>query len=201
MCGIGLPIRAAAERSLAARATRFPPLQAAHATFSQEREVSLVDEVLRAEGSLTLEAPDRMRLVLTDPERLTIAADGDHVTVLDAAGAPLPLPPELSGVTRFARTLTDLLLGGTGPQAFSETWSGPDSVRLVPTDGESPFAAIALRFPSSGPLPEEVILTERNGDRTTIHLRAVELKTRDDLGKGTASREPTARTPSRGVKP
>ena len=181
----------AAEPSLAARAARFPPLQAAHAAFIQEREVSLVDEVLRAEGSLTLETPDHMRLVLTDPERLTITADGDRVTVLDAEGAPLPLPPELAGVTQFAHALTDLLLGGRATRAFSETWSGPDAVRLVPADAASPFAAIALRFPPSAPLPDEVVLTERNGDRTTIRLSGVQLTNR----AASSARTPAPRTP------
>jgi outer membrane lipoprotein-sorting protein len=173
----------AAELSLAARAARFPALASARADFIQEREVSLVDEVLRAEGALTLAAPDRMQLVLTAPERLTIAAAGDAVTVLDADGKPLPLPPELSGVTQFARALTDLLLGGRTSHAFAETWAGPDAVRLVPADAASPFAAIALRFPANAPLPEEVVLTERNGDRTTIRLRALEVTPRDPGGK------------------
>lgn len=192
LCGALAPRPgAAAELSLAARAARFPPLASARADFIQEREVSLVDEVLRAEGALTLAAPDRMRLVLTAPERLTIAAAGDHVTVLDADDKPLPLPPELSGITQFARALTDLLLGGRTSHAFAESWSGPDAVRLVPADASSPFAAIALRFPANAPLPEEVVLTERNGDRTTIRLRTLEVTARDANGTAPPHAAPT----------
>jgi len=206
--GGGVPCAGAAEPprdtvglSLAARAARFPPLRAAHATFNQEREVSLVDEVLRAGGTLTLETPDKMHLALTDPERLTIIAEGDRVTVLDANGTALPLPPEMAGVTQFAHALTDLLLGGRATGEFTEAWSGPDAVRLVPADAASPFAAIALRFPHAAPLPEEVVLTERNGDRTTIRLSDVHVTARDAGGNapspsGTRSSRPTpARTP------
>lgn len=165
----------ASECSLAARAARFAAVQSASADFAQEREVSLVDEVLRASGTLSLQAPDAMRLTLVAPERLTLVAGGGTVTVLDAAGTPLPLPPEFSGFTHFARALTELLLGGRSPDRFEERWQGPDAVILTPRDQASPFAEIALRFPPTGPLPEEIVLRERAGDRTTIRLTAIRL--------------------------
>ena len=166
---------ATAERSLAARAARFPPVQSASADFTQEREVSLVDEVLRASGTLSLQAPEAMRLALVAPERLTLVADGAAVALLDAAGAPLPLPPEFSSFSHFARALTDLLLGHRSPDRFEERWQGADAVSLIPRDAASPFAEIALRFPPAGPLPEEIVLRERGGDRTTIRLTAIRL--------------------------
>src|ERR1700752_2963681 len=81
----------AAERSLSARAARFPRVQSAQAEFTQERVVSLMDEVLRATGHIDLRAPDTMRFTLAEPERLTIAAHGAHVRVSDAKGAALPI--------------------------------------------------------------------------------------------------------------
>jgi outer membrane lipoprotein-sorting protein len=165
---------AAVEPSLAARAARFAPVASAVAAFAQEREVSLVEEVLHARGTLALGAPDRLRLELEAPEPLTLVAAGDRVAVLDAAGAPLPLPPEVAGLGRFAHELTALLLGGA-PGRFGERWRGPDAVTLVARDAASPYAEIALRFPPDGPLPEEIVLRERGGDRTTIRLRAIRL--------------------------
>jgi len=170
----------AAEPSLAGRAARFPPVRSARADFMQEREVSLVDEVLRASGTLSLQAPEAMRLVLVAPERLTLVADGATVTLLDASGTPLPVPPEFSSFGHFARTLTDLLLGGRSPERFfEEHWQGPDAVSLTPHDAANPFAEIALRFPPVGPLPEEIVLRERTGDRTIIRLRAIRLNPAD----------------------
>jgi len=167
---------ATAERSLAARAARFPLVQSASADFTQEREVSLVDEVLRASGTLSLQAPEAMRLALVAPERLTLLADGATVILLDAAGTPLPLPPEFSSFGHFARALTELLLGGRSPErVFEERWQGPDAVSLTPHDAASPFAEIALRFPPTGPLPEEIVLRERSGDRTIIRLTTIHL--------------------------
>jgi len=164
------------ERSLAARAAQFAPVQSASADFAQEREVSLVDEVLRASGTLSLQAPEIMRLVLTAPEHMTLAADGATVTLLDAAGAPVPVPPEFSSFRHFARALTELLLGGQSPgRFFEEHWQGPDAVSLTPRDTANPFAEIALRFPPDGPLPYEIVLRERGGDRTIIRLTAIRL--------------------------
>lgn len=159
-------------QSLAARARRFPPVTASRAAFEQEREVSLVDEVLRASGTIALRAPDHMRLELTAPERLTIAVDGETLTVLDAKGAPIAVPPEFSGFARFGHVLTDLMLGGKALAQFHEEWHGPDAVTLRPDDETaSPFTEVALRFPPDGPLATEIVLRERGGDRTTIHLR------------------------------
>ena len=160
-----------ASRSLAARARRFPPLTSVRATFEQEREVSLVDEVLRATGVIALRAPDHMRLELTAPEPLTIAVDGETLTVLDARGTPVAVPPEFSGFARFGRVMTDLMLGGKGPAELREEWHGPDAVTLVTQGSASPFSDIELRFPPDGRLPTEIVLRERGGDRTTIRMR------------------------------
>jgi outer membrane lipoprotein-sorting protein len=167
---------ATAAPSLAARAARFPAVRAARASFEQEREVSLVEEVVRARGSIALRAPDTMRLDLTEPESLTLVATGSRVTVLDANGATVPLPPEASGLADFARELTALLLTGRPSAPVEERWDGPDAVTLVPQAGRGPFAEIALRFPSDAPVPREIVLRERGGDHTTIRLRGLQLE-------------------------
>jgi outer membrane lipoprotein-sorting protein len=165
---------AESEWSLAARAARFPKVRSASAAFTQEREVSLVDEVLRASGMLALKAPDAMHLELTSPEPLTLIATGSAVAVLDAGGKPVPVPAELSGLPRFARDLTDLLLGGRIAGRFAERWDSPDAVVLTPREEGGPFVEVALRFPAGRALPEEIVLRERGGDRTTIRLHDVE---------------------------
>jgi outer membrane lipoprotein-sorting protein len=163
--------------SLASRAARFPPVESARAQFSQEREVSLVDEVLHARGTLALKAPDSMRLELTEPERITILADGTTVTVLDSNGQPVPLPPEMSGFGQFGRSLNELMLGRKAPEQFTERWENRDTVTLVPESAAAPFSEITLRFPPDRPLPAEIVLRERNGDRTTIRMEALEVTT------------------------
>lgn len=162
--------------SLATRAARFPALRTATADFAQERDVSLVDEVLHAQGTLTLAAPASFRLDLTAPEAMALIAAGPAISVVDAQGKTLPLPPEVSGLAAFARTLTDLLLGARSPEGFTEHWRDPDTVVLTPQqEAASPFAEITLRFPASGPLPEEIVMRERGGDRTTIRLHGIAL--------------------------
>jgi outer membrane lipoprotein-sorting protein len=158
-------------QSLAARARRFPPFTSARAAFDQERQVSLVDEVLRASGTIALRAPDHMRLELTAPETLTIAVDGDTLTVLDAKGAPIAVPPEFSGFARFGHVLTDLMLGQKAPDLFHEEWHGPDAVTLRTDAAEAPFSDITLRFPAGSQLPTEIVMRERGGDTTTIRMR------------------------------
>ena len=135
------------------------------------RQVSLVDEVLRASGTIALRAPDHMRLELTAPETLTIAVDGDTLTVLDAHGAPIAVPPEFSGFARFGHVLTDLMLGQKAPDLFREEWHGPDAVTLRTDAAEAPFSDITLRFPAGGRLPSEIVMRERGGDTTTIRMR------------------------------
>jgi outer membrane lipoprotein-sorting protein len=162
--------------SLATRAARFPPLRTATAEFDQEREVSLVDEVLRAKGRLALAAPAAFRLDLTAPEPLTLIAEDKTLTVQDALGKTLPLPPEFAGLATFARTLTDLLLGSRSPEGFDQSWRDADTVVLLPQTGTaSPFSEITLRFAPTGQLPDEISMRERGGDRTTIRLHDVAL--------------------------
>jgi len=126
---LSTPALAAADDapSLATRGRRFPRFTSARAAFEQEREVSLVDEVLRASGTIALRAPNHMRLELTAPEALTIVVDGDQLTVLDAKGTPVAVPPEFSGFARFGHVLTDLMLGEKGPDLFHEEWHGPNA--------------------------------------------------------------------------
>ena len=174
--------------SLATRGRRFPPFTGARAAFEQEREVSLVDEVLRASGTIALRAPNHMRLELTAPEALTIVVDGDLLTVLDAKGAPVAVPPEFSGFARFGHVLTDLMLGEKGPDLFREEWHGPNAVTLRTAAAEAPFTEIALQFPPDGRLPTEIVLRERGGDKTTIRMRPL-----PDAGPTPADQLPSKR--------
>ena len=166
----------ATKPSLAARATRFAKVSAATADFVQEREVSLVDEVLHARGTLALAAPASFRLDLTTPEPMTLVVTGATMTVVDAVGKVMAVPAEFTGLAAFARTLTDLMLGTRPPHGFTETWRDADTVVLTP-DAEvaSPFNEITLHFPANGPLPETIAMRERGGDRTTIRLEHVAL--------------------------
>jgi len=162
--------------SLAARATRFAKVTSATAGFVQEREVSLVDEVLHARGTLALAAPASFRLDLTEPEPMTLVVAGASMTVVDASGKTMPVPAEFTGLAAFAHTLTDLLLGTRPPHGFAEAWRDADTVVLTP-DAEvaSPFSEITLHFPANGPLPESIAMRERGGDRTSIRLEHVAL--------------------------
>lgn len=162
--------------SLAARAARFQRVERATADFVQEREVSLVEEVLHARGTLALAAPASFRLDLAAPEAMTLVAAGSTMTVVDAAGKTMPVPAQYTGLATFARTLTDLLLGTRAPHGFSETWRDADSVVLTPAaDAASPFTEITLQFAPESPLPETIAMRERSGDRTTIRLEHVVL--------------------------
>jgi len=166
----------AAPPSLASRAARFPKVERATADFVQEREVSLVDELLHARGTIALAAPASFRLDLTEPDRMTLVAAGAAMTVVDTDGKAMAVPAEYAGLAAFARTLTDLLLGTRAPHGFGETWRDDDTVVLTPAgDTASPFAEITLRFSPRSPLPETVVLRERNGDRTTMRLEHVVL--------------------------
>jgi outer membrane lipoprotein-sorting protein len=187
--------------SLATRAARFPALRTATAALEQEREVSLVDEVLKAQGTIALSAPASFRLDLTTPEPLTLMADGATVTVVDAAGKTLPIPSEVAGLASFARTLTDLLLGNRSPEGFSQRWRDADAVVLTPAAGApSPFTEITLRFPPDGPLPTTIEMRERGGDRTTIRLNAIVLNPPLDPARFKAPvTAPAARSDAKGT--
>jgi outer membrane lipoprotein-sorting protein len=173
---VAIAAPAADAPSLATRAARFPTIRTASASFDQEREVSLVDDVLHANGTLALAAPASFRLDLAEPEKMTLIAAGKAMTVVDTEGKTLPVPPEVAGLAAFAQTLTDLLLGARPPRGFREEWRGADTVVLTPqSETASPFTEITLRFPAEGPLPQQITLRERAGDSTTIHLHGVML--------------------------
>lgn len=157
--------------SLATRAARFPAVRTATADFTQEREVSLVDEVLRASGTIALAAPASFRLDIAAPEPMTLVTAGTTTTVIDAAGKATAIPAEFAGLAAFAQTLTDLLLGNRAPGGFREEWRDPNTVVLTPTSADTgPFSEITLAFPPNAPLPQTITLRERAGDRTTIRL-------------------------------
>jgi outer membrane lipoprotein-sorting protein len=166
-----LPPLGAAEPTLAARAARFPALATATAAFTQEREVSLVDDVLRSTGTIALRAPDTVRLEVDSPEKLALVAQGSTLSVIEADGRARPLPAEHAALGRFARQLLDLLFKGEAPGAFDQHWEGADAVTLEASDPTAPYDEIRMRFPADGPLPDEIVLRERGGDRTTIHLQ------------------------------
>lgn len=157
--------------SLATRAARFPAVRSVTADFTQEREVSLVDEVLRAHGTIALAAPASFRLDVAAPEPMTLVTEGTTTTVIDAGGKATAIPAEFAGLAAFARTLTDLLLGNRAPGGFREAWRDPNTVVLTPTTTDAgPFSEITLVFPPNAPLPDTITLRERAGDRTTIRL-------------------------------
>jgi outer membrane lipoprotein-sorting protein len=177
----------AAGSSLATRAARFPKVERATADFVQEREVSLVDDVLHANGTLALAAPASFRLDLVAPETMTLVAAGGTMTVVDSDGKTMPVPAAYTGLAAFARTLTDLLLGSRAPHGFTESWRDGDTVVLTPTvDSVSPFTEITLTFPPRSPLPETIAMRERSGDRTTIRLAHVALNPTLDPARFTA---------------
>lgn len=167
-----VPVRAESPApSLATRAARFPAVRTATTAFEQEREVSLVDEVLRANGTIALAAPASFRLDVAAPEPMTLVTAGATTTVIDAAGKATAIPAEFAGLAAFATTLTDLLLGNRAPGGFREAWRDPNTVVLTPTSADAgPFSEITLAFPADAPLPATITLRERGGDRTTIRL-------------------------------
>jgi len=172
---LALASAAGAAASLAARAARFPAVETATASFTQRREVALVEDTLTATGTIALRAPDTIRLDVESPERVALVTEAGRMLLVDDAGRAQPLPAEHAALGRFARQLLALLVRGEAPGAFEERWDGPDTVTLAGTDRANPYREIRLRFPPDGPLPEEVALRERGGDRTTIRLHGVAL--------------------------
>ena len=132
----------APQPSLATRATRFAKVTSATADFVQEREVSLVDEVLHARGTLALAAPASFRLDLTAPEPMTLVVAGAAMTVVDASGKVMPVPAEFTGLAAVSKCTpeADRRCFALGTVRYPEGWEGsilylkPLLLPTVPTD-------------------------------------------------------------------
>jgi hypothetical protein len=149
------------------------------AEFREVKELALLEAPLESRGVLHFLPPDRMLRRTLVPASSTLLVDGARVWFRDAGGAaPLDLSADPSA-REFVDNFTTLFRGDL--EALRSRYetrfeSGPDGWRLVlePRDARLRRFVASLTLSGAGESMREMVLVERDGDRTTTRFERVE---------------------------
>ncbi len=161
------------------------------AAFHETKELALLEAPLESDGELYFVPPDRMARITTRPGASTLVIDGARMSFRDETGAT---DVDLSA-SRVARTVVEnfvVLFNGDLPglrERYHVDYSADGArwrMRLVPKAAPlSQFIAeVSLR--GDGPALEEMVIVEREGDRTVTRFHDMETGVRfgaDELAR------------------
>lgn len=182
-----LPLRVGAEPPVIPQGTltleelmhRMATTTGVRASFHETKELALLEAPLESDGKLYFVPPGRMARITTRPGASTLVIDGPKMTFRDETGAT---DVDLSA-SRVARTIVEnfvVLFNGDLPslrERYEVAYSadGPRwRMQLLPKGAPlSQFVGeVSLR--GDGPALEEMVIVEREGDRTVTRFRDME---------------------------
>jgi hypothetical protein len=149
------------------------------AEFTEVKELALLSAPLESRGVLHFVPPDRMLRRTLEPVRAELVVDGRRVVFRDAAGAaPVDLSADPSA-RQFVDNVTTLFRGDLAALraryevAFEATpprWR----LALTPRDPLVRRFVASLTLGGEGEALHEMVLLERDGDRTTTRFERVD---------------------------
>jgi hypothetical protein len=149
------------------------------AEFREVKALSLLAAPLESRGVLHFVPPDRLHRRTLEPALSELVVDGPRVVFRDAAGAA---PVDLSGdpsARQFVDNVTTLFRGDLAALreryevAFEATSPGWRLV-LTPRDPLVGRLVASLTLDGDGEALREMVLLERDGDRTTTRFERVD---------------------------
>jgi outer membrane lipoprotein-sorting protein len=172
---VAFPAAAAAAFDLAALMSLLATPRAGTVAFSEQRFVKTLDAPLRASGTLSFAAPDRLERRQTEPSPETMQVQGNRVTLMRSGRSKtllLDASPEMLGVIEALRgTLT-----GNGvllSKHFRTTVSGDAaqwSLELVPLQPELKRSLAGARLWGRQDQLLGVEMTMADGDRSVTTI-------------------------------
>ena len=150
--------------------------------FTQEKELSFMNEKVTSEGIMLYKQPDKIRWEYTKPIAYVFAMDGKTI-FMDSGGNQSRIPARSS--TLFSG-ISDIIIGGVSGTGLIDS---PDfttqfavgttyyRVTLTPLKKEiqDMFATIQLYVNKTDSRINEVELIEKGGDKTLIRLRNTQI--------------------------
>ena len=148
------------------------------AEFREEKQLALLSAPIVSRGVLYFIPPDRMVRKTSEPAASTLVVDGPRVSFRDAAGTPIDLSAEPSA-REFVDNFTLIFRGDLAAlRAKYEVRfeSQPPRWRLVlqPRDALLQRFVRSLTLSGEGEAMREMVLEERDGDRTSTRFERVD---------------------------
>jgi outer membrane lipoprotein-sorting protein len=148
------------------------------AEFTETKELALLSTPLESKGVLHFIPPDRMARRTLEPQPSSLVVDGRRVLFRDASGAA---PVDLSGdpsAKEFVDNFTTIFRGDLAAlRAKYEVKfeSAPPRWKLVlePRDAVLKRFVASVTLAGEGETMREMVLLERDGDRTTTRFGMV----------------------------
>ena len=149
--------------------------------FTQEKELSFMNEKVTSEGKMFYKQPDKIRWEYTKPQAYVFAMDGKDI-FLDAGSNQSRIPARSS---RLFSGISDIIIGGISgvglidsPDFTSRFSVGTNNylITLTPLKKEIQdlFANIQLYVNQTDGRITEVELIEKGGDKTLILLKSMQ---------------------------
>jgi hypothetical protein len=161
------------------------------AEFHEVKQIALLERPLESDGTLYFIPPARMARITRAPGATTLVIDGARMAYWDAAGGN---SVDLSG-NRVARTIVEnfiVLFNGdlealhqhynVGFKAEGARWQ----MRLVPKGPPVSQLIASIDLQGDGPALQQMVVVEKEGDRTTTLFHDVVTDTRfsaEELGR------------------
>lgn len=153
------------------------------AEFHEVKQIALLEKPLESDGTLYFIPPARMARITRAPGATTLVINGAHMSYSDTTGAN---SVDLSG-SRVARTIVEnfvVLFNGdlsalrehysVGFEAAGARWH----MRLAPKGPPVSQLIASIELRGDGPALEQMVVVEKEGDRTTTLFHDVVTDTR-----------------------
>jgi outer membrane lipoprotein-sorting protein len=177
--------KAVFEQKIMEQSQKIETLQCA---FVQEKTSALVAEKAVAKGLLWYQSPSALRWEYTEPTPSTLILNGNAAALLDKDGKKI-------GNDKLIKQLGNLIIsvingnGMKNSKQFStdlfETENHQILVALTPVQKRMKefYQSIELIIDKKTFLASEIILNEKTGDKTVIHLNNIKINERIDADK------------------
>ncbi len=143
------------------------------AVFEQKKELSLFSQPMIFQGRFFVERPDKLRWEILSPLHSVLVFNGDKGWRCNAGEAPVEFDLHSDPVMRSVAEQLWIWVGGEYAQiqrSFAITRQTESQLHLVPgTTAVAGFIeGIDIAFAAETLLPEEVVIYEEGGDRTSL---------------------------------
>ena len=180
LCALAWPLAGTAADSLdlARLMQALAQVKAGEATFTERRQVAMLDQPLESSGKLSFEAPDTFVRETLKPRRERIAISGNILTLSQGNRTrtmALDSAPEAAVIVEAIRgTLTGN--GAALERVFNASVSGNSQLwflELVPREARLRSQVISVRVAGQQGVVREVLVALTDGDRSVMSIDPV----------------------------
>lgn len=174
--------------SLDALLTRLSRIEGLRGRYVEEKQIALLKQPLRSEGTIAFAAPGLLVRRAEKPEPATLLLDGEVLTVADASGQRRIDLSEHAVVRLFVLTFVNVLRGDRAAldrayaMRFERTASGW-TLELSPKPPELRRFITRARIEGHGVTVERMTLEEASGDVTRLDFSEIDPRARFDAAE------------------